>query len=37
MEVALQIAAATMQVEVHETVAGIDKERSERSQVIDPK
>ena len=37
VDVALQIQAATTQVEVRETATGIDKERSERSQVIDPK
>ena len=37
VDVALQIASATTQVEVRDTATGIDKERSERSQVIDPK
>ncbi len=36
LKIALHIKAATTQVEVRDTITGVDKERSERSQVIDP-
>jgi hypothetical protein len=36
LHVALTIQAATQQVEVHDTAQGVDTERTERSDVIDP-
>jgi hypothetical protein len=36
LQIPLRIRAATTQVEVRDTATGVDKERSERSQVIDP-
>jgi hypothetical protein len=36
VQIPLRIKAATTQVEVRDTTTGVDKERSERSQVIDP-